>query len=161
MKKRIFSIVLLIISLFLLSGCEDKKEEKQENISGSLEEIMSKVYEGISEEEMPMFVENQELNEENIEHFIGTSDIKWKEALASEAMITSSAHSVVLVRLKDDATQSDIEDAKEKIKANANPRKWVCVEAEHVYVENKGNLIILIMTNELADTLKANFEGLK
>ena len=161
MKKIVLSITLLILSVFLLTGCESKKEEKKENISGTLEEIMAKVYDGINEDEMPMYVENLELNDENIEAFIGTSDIKWKEALASESMITSSAHSVVLVRLNDDATASDIEDSKEKIKKNANPRKWICVEAENVYVENKGNLIILIMTNELADTLKSNFEGLK
>ena len=81
---------------------------------------------------------------DNIESFIGTKEIEYEEILASESMVGSIAHSVVLVRMKDGA---DIESAKEKIKETVNPRKWVCVgvEKEDVIVKNKGNLIILIM----------------
>ena len=55
---------------------------------------------------------NTEVTEENIEYYLGTKDIEYKEALASESGVGSIAHSVVLVRMKDG---SDIEDAKQKI----------------------------------------------
>ena len=56
---------------------------------------------------------------------------------------------------------SDAEKAKEEIKKNADPRKWICVEAEHVYVESRGDLVLLIMSNDIADQLRDNFVALK
>ena len=137
-----------------MTGCGTKEK----NIEGTLEDIMTKVYEGIPEEELPMMLSNVEVTKENEENFLGTTDLDFKEALASESMVGSIAHSVVLVRMNEDA---DIEKAKETIKEKANPRKWICVEASNVYVESKGDLIILIMSDEKADTLKTNFENLK
>lgn len=157
MKNKILIIACCFISLFMFTGCG----KKVSNVEGKLEDLMTKVYEGIPEEELPMFLENQSLTEDNIEYYIGTKDIKWKEAIASESMTNSIAHSVVLIRMADDATTKDIEDAKKMIKEKVDPRKWICVEAEKVYVENKGNLIILIMSDGRADTLKSNFEKLK
>ena len=46
-----------------------------------------------------------------------------------------------------------------------NPRKWICVgvEKEDLVVENKGNLIILIMVEDEAtrNKLKESFNKLK
>lgn len=156
MKKIISVFSLLLIAVLLVTGCgQDIK-----HVEGSLEDLMSKVYGEISSEELPMGLQNMTLTEEDIEYYIGTKDIKWKEAVASESMVGSIAHSVVLIRMADDATMDDIEDAKTKIKENANPRKWLCVGAENVIVENNGDLIILIMTNSLAETLEDNFNDL-
>ena len=47
-----------------------------------------------------------------------------------------------------------------EIKEKANPRKWICVEAENTYVVSKGDLVVLIMSNELAPKIKENFEKL-
>ena len=56
-----FSALLLVV---LLIGCGDNK-----NVSGTLEEIMDKVYANIPEEERPMMLMNIEVNEENVEMF--------------------------------------------------------------------------------------------
>ena len=157
MKKKIFAILLCLVSIFMVTGCGDKMT----HIEGKLEELMTKVYDGIKEEELPMMLQNIELTEEDIEYFIGTKDIKWKEAIASESGIGSIAHSVVLIRMDENVSQKDIDDAKTKIKENANPRKWLCVEAENVSVESNGDLIILIMSDAKAETLKTNFSKLK
>ena len=152
MKKIILGLCI-VLSVFIMTGCS----QKEKNIEGTLEEIMTKVYAGISDEELPMMLSNVEVTDENIENYLGTKDIDYQEALASESMVGSIAHSVVLIRMNEGA---NIEDAKTLIKEKANPRKWICVEAENVYVESKGNLIILIMSGELADSIKANFEQL-
>lgn len=157
MRKRIITVALCFIAIFMVTGCGNKIV----HIEGKLEDLMAKVYNGISEENLPMMLENMELAEENIEYYIGTKDIKWKEAIVSESPIGSIAHSVVLIRMTDDATEKDIEDAKLKIKESADPRKWICVEAENVFVESKGDLIILIMSDDKAETIKNNFEKLK
>ncbi len=149
--KKIGALVLLV--LVLLTGC--KKEVK--NIEGTLPEIMEKLYAGIPEEQMPMYVENVELTNETIENYVGTKDFEFESAIASESMIGSAAHSIVLIRAKENANYEEIVS---KIKENANPRKWICVEAENVIVKNKGNLIILIMTNDLANKIDENFNNL-
>lgn len=151
--KKVLIAICAVLALFM-TGCGTKEK----SIEGTLEDIMTKVYEGISEEELPMMLSNVEVTKENEENFLGTTDLDFKEALASESMVGSIAHSVVLVRMNEDA---DIKKAKETIKEKANPRKWICVEASNVYVESKGDLIILIMSDEKADTLKTNFENLK
>lgn len=154
------AVFALVLSLgLILVGCGNKKA-KVENIEGSLEDIMTKVYANLPEDQRPMGLTNMEVNAENIEGFLGTTDIEYEEALASESMVGSIAHSVVLVRVAKDA---NIEATKKAIKDNVNPRKWICVgvEEDQVIVKNKGNLIILIMAAENSDKLEAGFDGLE
>ena len=154
-KKFSYVLVMLVI-VALTVGCGNK------NIEGSLEDIMTKVYADIPENERPMMLMNTEVNDENIEYYLGTKDIEYEEALASESGIGSIAHSIVLVRIKENA---DVAEIKEKIKENVNPRKWICVgvEEDDVIVENKGDLIILIMVENENNREKIdnNFKSLK
>ena len=155
-KLGLFAIAFL--SLILLTGCGNKTE----NVEGTLEEIMTKVYanynDSLAEDERPM-LSNMVVDKENVEGFLGTADIEFEEALASEPMMSSIAHSVVLVRVSEDA---DVETTMQKIKENVNPRKWLCVgvEEDQVIVKNKGNLIILIMVAENSDKIEAGFDSL-
>lgn len=153
--KKLFLATMLCLGLFLLGGCGQK------NVEGTLEELMTKVYAGLPEDNRPMYLENKEVTKENIEYYLGASDIEYESALASESGIGSIAHSVVLVRTKDNA---DIEGIKNKIKEKVNPRKWICVgvEDKDVIVENKGNLIILILIEDkdVRETIKKGFDNL-
>lgn len=152
MFKKIILGCLACVTLFSLTGCGEKQVE------GTLEEIMTKVYADVPEDERPMMLTNTEVTEENVENYLGTKDIEYEEALASESAVGSIAHSVVLVRMKDGA---DVEDAKKKIEENVNPRKWICVEAEDVVVKNKGNLIILIMSSSnYIEKIENSFDNL-
>lgn len=152
MKKIILSVFILL-SLFILTGCGTK------NVEGNLEDLMTKVYANLEEDEKPMMLQNTVVNEENIEYFLGTADIEYKEALASEPAIGSIAHSVVLIRAKD---SSDVENIKTKIKENVNPRKWVCVgvEEDEVIIKSKGDLIILIIAESNREKLEQGFDNL-
>ena len=150
MKKKLLILITSIV--LILTGCGVK------HVDGELEDIMDRLYNGISEEELPMMLQNTELTEENIENYIGTKDIKWSEAIVSESMVGSIAHSVVLIRMNEDASEKDIEEAKEIIKENANPNKWICVTAEKVEVISNGDLILLVMSDESkATTISKNF----
>ena len=154
--KKIFLIVIMLVAAVVLTGCGSK------NIEGSLEDIMTKLYASIPDDERPMMLMNTEINEENVEYFLGTTEIEFEEALASEPAIGSIAHSVVLVRVKDGA---NIEAIEEKIEKSINPRKWVCVgvEEDDVIVESKGNLVALIMVadEKTREKLEESFEKLK
>lgn len=149
--KKIFYILGVLSLCFILTGCGNK------NIEGSLPDIMEKLYDGISEDEMPMMTQNIELDEETFKNYAFV-DVDYKEAIASESMVGSIPHSVVLIRLNN---ASDADKVVSDIEKNADPRKWICVEAENTYVLSKGDLVVLIMSNELAPKIKKNFENLK
>lgn len=154
MKKLLLFVVVLMASL-LVSGCGNQ------NVEGTLEELMTKVYENVPEENRPMMLMNTEVNKENIEYYLGSTDIEYSEALASESGVGSIAHSVVLLRVKEGA---DVEKVKETIKEKVDPRKWICVgvEKEDLIVKNKGDLVILIMVEDedTRATLEEGFDNL-
>lgn len=155
----VVAIAVIVVAVVLLKpGKEGNAKDAVKNVEGALEEIMTKVYAGIPQESLPMMLTNMEVTSETVEYYLGTADIDYKEALVSESGVGSIAHSVVLVRLND---ASKAAETVTKIKENANPRKWICVEATNVVVKSKGDLVILIMSNEdLAPKLDTNFEGL-
>lgn len=154
--KKLSLIIIMLVAAVVLTGCGNK------NIEGSLEDIMTKLYAEIPEDQRPMMLMNTEVTDENVEYFLGSKDIEFEEALASEPGIGSIAHSVVLVRVKDNA---NIEAIEEKIENSINPRKWVCVgvEEDDVIVEDKGNLIALIMIEDQTtrEKIEDAFEKLK
>ena len=152
--NRIALFLVICLSAFVLTGCGEK------NVEGELDELMTKVYSQLPEDKTPMGLTNIEVTAENVEGFLGTADIEYKEALASESQVNSIAHSVVLVRVED---ESKVEEVMSQIKDNVNPRKWICVgvEEDQVIVKNKGNLIILIMAADGAEELEAGFDGLE
>ena len=157
-KKVIWTIVAIVAVVAIAVVVVVFLKPVEKNVEGTLEDIMAKVYSGISEENLPMMLGNIPVDSENVEGFLGTTEVNYKEAVASESMVGSIAHSVVLVRMND-AKEADA--AVETIKASVNPRKWICVEASNVIVKSKGDLVILIMSNEtLAPTLEANFDNL-
>ena len=151
--KKVKIIGIILLTLFMVTACG----EKSKNIDGTLEEIMTKVYEGISEDDLPMMLTNIEITKENIKDYIGTDEIEITEGIASESMVGSIAHSVILLRVDDNA---DVKTIKEKIKESVNPNKWICVGVENVTVESKGNLIIVILDDTTGDIIKTNFENL-
>ena len=158
MKKVVYLSMAFLSFLLVLTGCG----KKATTIDGKMEDLIAKLYDGIDENDLPMYLENITLTDESLSNYIGTSDIKWKEAIASESSVGSIAHSVVLIRMDDKATSKDIEEAKNKIKESVNPAKWICTEAEKVYVESNNNLIVVIMTFEdISDPIKNNFLNLK
>lgn len=150
--KKILS--LLVIGLLVLTGCSQVDQKAENDANKTLDEIVESLYNGISEDEMPA-MSTQELTNEDIEYFVGVKDFNFKKAVASEAMIGSIAHSVVVIELEE---SKDVDTVKENIKLNADPRKWICVEADEVTVESKGNFIILAMTDKnVNDKIIENF----
>ena len=158
--KKLSLLFVLLSALLLITGCNEKKEENK-NIEGTLTEIIEKVYKDLPAENTPNGLSNIELTDENIENYIGTKDIKYKEAIARESMIGAIAHSVVLLRTEENA---DIESIKETILENVNPRKWVCVgvEKDDVIIKNKGDLLIVIIIEDEVgrDSISKGFDAL-
>lgn len=152
--KKIGYVFMITMICFLFIGCG----KNQSNIQEPLSDVMKKLYENISEDEMPL-LETVEVTKENQEYYLGNVSFNYQEALASEPVMSSIAHSVVLIRLKD---TKNIESIKKEIKEKVDPNKWICVgvEDKNVIVVSKGNLVLLVMDDEYATQIRDNFLNL-
>ena len=80
------------------------------------------------------------------------------ETIAADAAMTSVPFSVCLVRAN---SAEEAEQLAADIEANADPRKWICVEAESKIVDYSGDVVILIMTGaDSAEAIHAAFTAL-
>lgn len=159
-KKLLLSLLIIPFIAIALTACSKNVEG---NLSDLMDKVYSEVYIDVAEDERP-YLETfnpLEVAPDNLEYYIGTTDIEYEEIYVTEPAMSSIAHSTVLIRMKDGA---DIEAAKTKIKDSVNPRKWLCVEVpeDEVIVKNKGNLIILIMVANETDRnrIEAGFDNL-
>ena len=117
--------------------------------------VLSTVTAGI--EDLPMSF-SEMLTAENFESFAFIPYAEGYRGINGDAMIGSIAHSVVIVEVPEG---TDAATVAADMKANANPRKWICVEAESVQTASKGNLAILVMSSQdWADTIIANFNAM-
>lgn len=127
----------------------------QDPASLSLEEMFEIIYSGV--EDLPQ-LGIVEIDSENFSSYLFIEPVEGAEALASEAMISAIAHSAVLLRLPEG---SDSQSVANEIRENADPRKWICVEAEKTLVTEQENMVLLVMSSSsAAEAITENFNAL-
>ena len=125
------------------------------NLEGSCADILDEIYKTAKTDDD----ENVEITEAEEEYILGTTEIDYTDSVYSAPMMSSIAYQCVLLRVSED---QDIEAAKKLLEENADPAKWICVEAESVVVENVGDVILFIMADkDVADAAKEAFLALK
>lgn len=136
------------------TSSKPSQPEKPAQTEKSLSDLMTTILSGV---ETPGYAIT-ELAAEQYPLYLFIDQPKGAQAVTADALIGSIAHSVVLMRLPDG---SDVSGIAKSIKDNADPRKWICVEAEKVIVKTKGDLVLLVMsTTDIADAIAANFDAL-
>lgn len=147
--KKIITIFMATLMLLSLIGCSSSKVDRDPVLSEDLTKVLEKIYETADLDkdfkDSLQYYQNVELDESNVEGFLGDIDVKFTEGLCSAPMMSSKAYELILLKLDEN---SDVEAVKTAIKENANPRKWVCVEAEEVVVESIDNTVMFLMANE-------------
>ena len=120
----------------------------------TLESLMDTILKGV---ETPK-TETMPVEDELWENFVFVKKPEGAEAVVSEALISAIAHSVVLVRTAD---ADEAETLAGEIEKHADPRKWICVEADKVTVSVHDNVILLCMSKtETCDAIVKNFDAL-
>lgn len=169
MKKILLTISMIMLSLTLVlsaAGCAGQGDDKKAggNLEGSLEDIVKQIYEKaeLSDDFREYTLDNlllTEINEENEEYHLGKKGIVYKEAIISEPMMMPSAYALCLIRANED---QDIEALKTEIKNSANPNKWICVgvDEKNVLVDNVGDVILLVMSDDNAQSIMSAFKAL-
>lgn len=147
MRKTLIGL-LTILALFTVVACS--KETKETDLYS----VMDTVYEGLYND-VPS-TRREALNDENIEYYLGTK-IDYVEGLASEPDMSSIAHSVVLVKVKD---VSKMEEIKKQVQENLNPNKWVCVGVAEIKMASSGDILLVVMDDEVGDKMISNFKNI-
>lgn len=138
------------------SGSSNKpsEPEKPAETEKSLSDLMTSILSGV---ETPGYAIT-DVAAEQYPLYLFIDQPEGAQAVTADSLIGSIAHSVVLMRLPDGA---DVSGIAQQVKDNADPRKWICVEAEKVIVKTKGNLVLLVMSAaDTADAIAANFDAL-
>ncbi len=145
MFKRNWVVLSLIVTALLLTAC-GKADKKETEPAGSLEEIMESLYKNADlPQDFRDSLDNYSTGEipaESAEYLIGTTDVAYEESYFSVPMMNVVPYQCILLRLPEGA---DMDAAKQTLSDHADPRKWICVEAESVIVENVGDVVLFIM----------------
>lgn len=146
-KTKLLTGLLILIAGLLCAACGDKKESS-DSPEGALTDIVASLYENAEldaefKEGLPYF-DTVELTDELKSSILGTDDITYTEGVVSMPKMSSVAYQCVLLRVD----EADVETVKQTLKDNANPDKWVCVSAETVLIESRGNVIFFIMSGK-------------
>ncbi len=155
--KKIIALVLALTLMLALCACGAKEGAPEGGaadvkLEGTLSEIMAQVYEKAPETEMAIgeALPIDTADADAVKYYLGLDSADGiKEAVFSEPMIGSIPYSVCLVRCDEGA---DVETIKKSISENVDARKWICVVAEKVIVNNCGDVVILVMADEQTAT---------
>jgi len=146
-RKGLITGFLVLLAALCCSACGDKKEDSA-NLEGSLTDIMASLYENAELD--PDFrnnldsFETAEITDDLESYILGTDEITYTEGVVSMPMMSSMAYQCVLLRVE----EGDVETAKQLLKENADPDKWVCVSAETTLIESRGDVIFFIMSGK-------------
>ena len=151
MKKFLAMLCAGVLLTGMLTGCGNSSNgdnaQNTENpfADRNLADVINDIYDTAGGMEISLG-DPEEVDETMMAYDIGTEDLTGiEQVVVSEPMMSSIPYSLCLVRVSEDA---DIKDIRQRIFDGANPRKWICVEAEKVTVNNAGNVILLLMADK-------------
>ncbi len=150
--KKILALFCALALLAALPACGKKSADPLAD--KSLQEILDASLKDVPD--LPDY-EPTALDADTFEFFSFVPYKDGYEGLTADALINATPHSVVLVRVPEDEAES----VAAAMKQNADPRKWICVEAEKVAVDRCGGTILLVMSSgETANAILTNFKAL-
>ena len=122
---------------------------EEQEVLDTLQQLVAGAADGI-------MCDNIILPAEQYPYYLFIDYIEGSIAASASAMIGSIAHSVVLLKLPEDA---DVAAVAADIEANMDPRKWICVEAEATMVKTSGQYVLMVMSSQATvDAISANFD---
>ncbi len=160
-KKSMVMIGLFIVLTGLICTACGGGEKDSGKLEGSLQDIMASLYANADlvqdfKDNLDSY-ETIELTDDLEVSILGTDQITYTEGVVSMPMMSSMAYQCVLLRVD----EADVESAKQALKDNANLDKWVCVSAETMLIESRGDVIFFIMSDKsTAEAMSSAFQKL-
>lgn len=160
MKKLLaFGVAALLV--FTLAGCGAPENRiLEDDLETVLEDIYD--YDGLSEDAQS-FVSGlavEEVSADEAEFHLGKDGLDFDRAIASVPSLGTSPFELTLVRTE---RGQDVEALKNEINDSIDPWKWVSfgVEDENVVVDNIGDVVVIIMSDNYAHELHEAFLDLE
>ncbi len=156
--KRILAGVLGL-SILLCCACGTGRKETADQLEGNLSDLIAGIYEtaDLSEDFRSGLdnFETYELTDEIEVSILGTDEISYTEGAASIPMVSPNAFQFVLLRVE----EQDVDTVKQQLKDHADLNKWICVSAETMLIESRGNVIFFAMgDNDTVYALNSAFQ---
>lgn len=146
-------ILLMMMALFFVASLAGCAKETIENAADALtlENIVEKLYDNV---DVPPY-ETIKLDQTNFEYYTFIPYNDTLTAVAADALVNITPHSVVVIHSEDDNGAN----IAKKVIENADPNKWLCVGAETVNVVYTDHYVVLIMSRQVtADAIAENFK---
>lgn len=156
MFKKLICIMMVTLLTVSLAACSNSSgDSKTQGPEGALSDIIDKIYE---QKDPGLSLETKDINLTDInslQYNTGLTDASLiKEATVSEALITSQAYSLALVRVKD---SKDTKAIAKQMLDGIDQNKWICVGADDLKITACGDTIMLMMVQSvLADTVTSD-----
>ena len=153
----------ILLGVSMLTGCGGAAAEPPQ-LTGSCEEILNEVYEkaeldeGLREAMETGYYQTVAIDDTTEEYLLGTDEIEYTDSVCSMPMMNAVAYQCIILRVPEG---TDVVKTKQLLLDNADPVKWICVEAESVVVESIGDVILFVMADkDSADAIKDAFLSL-
>lgn len=156
--KQILTGILMMIVVFCCA-CGTGKQETADQLEGNLSDLIAGIYEKADLSEdfrsgLDSF-ETYELTDEIEVSILGTDGISYTEGAVSIPMVSPNAFQFVLLRVEEE----NVDTVKQQLKDNADLNKWICVSAETMLIESRGNVIFFAMgDNDTVYALNSAFQ---
>lgn len=160
-KKTMFLTGLLIVFAGVVCSACGGKKSGSDKLEGSLQDMMASLYANADlvqdfRDTLDSY-ETVDLTDDLEITILRTDQITYTEGVVSMPMMSSMAYQCVLLRVDEE----DVESAKQALKDNADLDKWVCVSAETMLIESRGDVIFFIMCDKnTAEAMSSAFQKL-
>lgn len=161
-RRRMWMLFMMGIAA-VLAGC-GSVDKGTATLEGSCVEILNQVYEkaeldpDLRDAMDRGYYETITVDESMEEYLLGTTELNYTDSACSMPFANATAYQCIVLRLDE---SEDMVKAKQLLLDNADPVKWICVEAESVVVENVGDVLLYVMADEqTADAIKTAFLSL-
>lgn len=159
-KIKFLTGLLIVFAGVVCSACGGGKSGS-DKLEGSLQDMMASLYANADlvqdfRDTLDSY-ETVDLTDDLEISILGTDQITYTEGVVSMPMMSSMAYQCVLLRVD----EADVESAKQALKDNADLDKWVCVSAETMLIESRGDVIFFIMCDKnTAEAMSSAFQKL-
>lgn len=159
-RMKLVTVCLMVLTALVCSACGGGKAGS-EKLEGSLQDMMASLYTNADLEQdfrdTLDSCETMDLTDDLEVSILGTDQITYTEGVVSMSMISARAYQCVLLRVD----EADVESAKQALKDHADLNKWICVSAETMLIESRGDVIFFIMSDKnTAEAMSSAFQKL-